>query len=65
MVVVRVTMYDRWSADYIIPTNDEDVALEIAFQNAKRTFSCTMPDTKEQMGDGIEIISTDAKLVNV
>lgn len=63
MIVVRVTRYGEWSADYIVPTDDVDTASEIAFQNAKRTFSCVMPDTKEQMDDDVKIISVDAALV--
>lgn len=63
--VVRVSRYDKWSADYIIPTNDEDKASEIAFQYAKRMFSCDMPATKELMSDDIKIISIDAELITI
>lgn len=63
MIVVRVTRYDKWSADYIVPTTDIDIAKEVAFQNATRTFSCVMPATKEMMESDIEIISADADFV--
>lgn len=63
MMVIRISKYDRWSADYIIQADSLEAAKEKAFQAAKEEFSCILPDTKEEMLDEIEIISTDAKII--
>lgn len=63
MIVIRISRYDKWSADYIIPTNDIMKAKEIAFNRAKQEFSCTFPSTYKEMEDEIKILSDDADYI--
>ena len=63
MIVVRISRYDKWSADYIIPTNNIIKAKEIAFNHAKQEFSCYLPSTYKEMEDEIKILSDNANYI--
>nr|DAQ37478.1 MAG TPA: hypothetical protein [Caudoviricetes sp.] len=45
---IRITAYFDWDMTYFVQETDEERAKRKAYQRAKETWSCTLPDTLEE-----------------
>lgn len=45
---IRITAYYDWDMTYFVQETDEVRARRKAYERAKETWSCTLPDTLEE-----------------
>ena len=45
---VRIVAYFDWGMTYFVQETDEEKARQKAYQRAKETWSCVLPDTLEE-----------------
>jgi len=47
-IVIEISAYGQWSCTYFVQCVDEDKAKRKAYDMAKDTFSCSLPDTLKE-----------------